>query len=285
MEQQSKSPNEKISPTAWMIAYRRTFTDIPYSRDIFQELERLHKSLGEKANPNELKTPEIAPQIEARYKLVSRLIQESGVTQVFELAAGLSPRGLDMTSNSAINYVESDLQEISLQKKTIVDAIVNRRPNLHLEVANALDIDTWQTAVSHLDQEKPIIVINEGLLRYLNFDQKAMVAKNIHALLEKFEGQWITPDITLKKIVQSENDATTKRVEKFYKTTGINIDANCFKNVDDAQKFFENLGFSVERHSFMEIIDKLVSPQKLGQSREKVEALLKNPVVFIMKVT
>lgn len=285
MEQLNKNPNEKVSPTAWVIAYRRTFTDIPYSQNIFKELKKIRGSMGNEDIPDEFKTPEIAPQIEARYKLINKFVRESGITQIFELAAGLSPRGLDMTNNPNINYVESDLQDILSQKKIIINAITNQRSNLHFEPVNALDESTWQNVISHFDQEKPIVVINEGLLRYLNFDQKAIVARNIYTLLKKYGGLWITPDITLKKIVQIENKITSGKVQKVLQTTGVNIDTNCFENIGDAKKFFENLGFSIECHNFMEIIDELVSPQKLGQTRKEVEVLLKNPVVFVMKTT
>ena len=96
-----KHGNEKISPTAWTIAHRRIFTDIPYSKAIFNEIERLRRLQGVDI-PDELKSPEIAPQIEARYKLVSKLLAQNHVEQVLEIAAGFSPRGLDLTSDSSM---------------------------------------------------------------------------------------------------------------------------------------------------------------------------------------
>jgi O-methyltransferase involved in polyketide biosynthesis len=276
----AESPYDKIGPTAIMVAHRRTFTDIPYSQAIFKELEREKGVI-----PAELMTPKIAPQIEARYKLLSRLIQESGATQIFELAAGFSPRGLDMTDNPEVAYVESDLPSMSLQKEKIIDVLIpGGRPNLHLRTADATDAVTVQITTSLFDRAKPIAVVNEGLLRYLNFDEKAKVARNVHLLLERFGGVWITPDITFKKTLEAENAASNGQVTKIHTLTGINTDSNRFDSVDDARRFFENLGFTVESHSFMEVIDALVSPQRLGQSREEVEALLKDPVVFIMRL-
>jgi tRNA A-37 threonylcarbamoyl transferase component Bud32 len=34
---------EKVIPTAWMVAYRRTFSDIPFSKEIFEKLEEIRK--------------------------------------------------------------------------------------------------------------------------------------------------------------------------------------------------------------------------------------------------
>ncbi len=281
----SETPYDKIAPTALMVAHRRTFTDIPYSQEIFAELEKLLQSNGEETLPAELMTSNIAPQIEARYKLISRSIKESGITQIFELAAGFSPRGLEMTDNSSIEYVETDLRNVSSQKSAIVDHITGvQRPNLHFEVANALDLDALQKAVSHLDQTKPIAIVNEGLLRYLTLEEKARVARNIHVLLEKYGGVWITPDITFGKTIEAENTASNGQVEIIHQLTGINTDRNRFESVEEAQRFFENLGFKIEIHSFMEAKDDLNSPQRLGQSKDKVDALLKDPVIFVMKL-
>ena len=276
----TESLYDRIAPTALMVAHRRSFTDIPYAQEIFKELER-----GEGVIPAELLTPKIAPQIEARYKLLSRFIRESGVTQIFEMAAGFSPRGLDMTDNPEVEYIESDLPNVSLQKRKIIETLIpSGRPNLHLMTVDATDAVTTQVTASIFDTTKPLAVVNEGLLRYLNFAEKAKVAKNVHVLLERFGGVWITPDITFKKTLEAENVASNGQVEKIHKLTGINTDHNRFDSVDDARRFFENLGFIVESHSFMEVIDELTSPQRLSQSRAEVEALLKDPVVFVMKL-
>ena len=72
----------KIGKTAIMVSYGRTFTDIPYTKEIFKALEQ------EAGIAPELLIPEIAPQIEARYKLISKLLKQSGINQIFELASG-----------------------------------------------------------------------------------------------------------------------------------------------------------------------------------------------------
>lgn len=276
--------NERISPTALMIAHRRTFTDIPYVKDIYEELERIYKTQGKEALPAGLENPAIASQFEARYKLVNRLLRESGVIQVLEIAAGHSPRGLEMTDDPSFRYVEVDLSGIAEQKRGIVKVIGKDRVNLQVENGDALDLQTLQNAVSQLDPSKPIGIINEGLLRYLNFDQKAQVARNVHSLLERFGGVWITPDITLKSVMQAENAATGGQTDKVKELTGINIDQNAFSSVEEARKFFENLGFSIEPHRFTEVMDELVSPSKLGQTKEEVERFTEGAHAFVLRV-
>ena len=54
-----------------------------------------------------------------------------------------------------------------------------------------------------------------------------------------------------------------------------------FDNVDAAHKFFEDLAFTIERHRLTEVIGELVSPNRLGQSRQEVEALIGEAYVFV----
>jgi len=285
-------PYEKISPTAWKTAYLRTFADIKYAREIFEELE---ENLKASISPEELKKfnesnkPELAPQYEARYKLLNKLLKESGINQFLELASGFSPRGILMTEeNPSIEYVEVDLPGILSEKKKIVEKLIaksklRRRDNLHFEEENALETNSLLEA-AHFFQQKPIAVFHEGLLRYLNFEEKAIIAKNIHSLLERFGGVWITPDISMKKIIQAEKDIYGENKTFSEKMTGINIEENLFENEEQAQKFFRGLGFTIERHSLLEILNQLVSPQRLSLSRQVVEDQISPVVVFVMRL-
>src|SRR3990170_5146832 len=116
---EQKQVNESISPTAWTIAQQRSLTDIPYSNQIFRVLERQLSQNGVEIS-EEFRSPQIAPQTEARYKLVDHLLRENGVQQVLEIASGFSPRGLQMTDNNNFVYVEVDLQNVLKQKRQIV---------------------------------------------------------------------------------------------------------------------------------------------------------------------
>lgn len=276
-----KIEDEKISPTAWTIAFRRTFTDIPYSLEIFNEVESILDEQGTVIS-DEFRSYAAAPQIEARYKLVNRLLKNNNAQQILEIAAGFSPRGLEMTDNDIISYVEVDLPFIMSDMKNIVDKIGTRK-NLYLEDGSALDLQSLKNAAKHFDENKPISVVHEGLLRYLNFDEKAVVARNISYLLKEFGGVWITPDITLKTVIAKENQISNKAVRKVEKTIGMDFSKNAFESIEEAKEFFESQGFFVEKHSFVEVIDELVSPQKLGQTRGEVEALIQLSPVFVMK--
>ena len=280
---------ERIGPTAWGIAYRRTFFDIPHSREIFHELQRIME-------PPEL-TPELEDerasahdlQFEARFRLVSRLLKEKGADQVLEIASGFSPRGLILAQDPSITYVELDLQGILRAKRDIVEKLVQqskvrRQSNLHFWEGNALAVQDLQGA-ARIFRDRPIAVIHEGLLRYLSFQEKALMAENIHRLLERFGGVWITPDISVRKKGFSVADEKTKEQNlREQRMTGIDLTKNRFDSEEAAFRFFEGLGFRVERHSFMEVADELVLPQRLNLSREQVAERIGRSIAFAMRL-
>jgi O-methyltransferase involved in polyketide biosynthesis len=275
---------EMISPTALAVANSRAFSDIPYAREIFTAVEKIGRKNGYSSLSKVLRFREVAPTYEARYKLVNKILFESKKKQILEIASGLSPRGIFLTQQSSIQYVETDLPDVILTKKAVLGRIKKKLPtNLYLEPGNALNLKDLEAATRHFSPNKEIAIINEGLLRYLNFDEKSTVAKNVHSLLHAFGGVWITPDITLKKGLAEENKFISI-VKNTKKVTGVDIDQNAFENQDEAKEFFERFGFKVEVHSFLEVEGELVSPSKLKISKEKVREMIGQWVVFVMKL-
>jgi len=284
MTAESQSSTEKIGPTAWMVAYRRTFTDIPLCNEIFNELESLRINSGEPEVAAELQRPETAPQFEARYKLVDRLLGKTSIRQVLELASGFSPRGMNMVQGD-ITYVEVDLPGVMGNKRAIAEKLQPATSNtLHLENGNVLELKDLEHTIQHFDPNKSLAIINEGLMRYLNLEEKAILAKNVHTLLSKFGGVWITPDISLKKTQENEDKITSDHIKKISEMTGVDIAGNRFDNADQAKTFFENLGFSIESHSFLEVTGELSSVKRQDTSQEMLMRLNGDAVVFVMRV-
>ncbi len=275
----------KIIPTAWIVAYRRKYSNIPFSSEIFKELDKLREERFSAISDQMLAT-ELSPQYEARHKIIDKYIALNHPNQILEIASGFSSRGLTMAENSNVVYVEFDLPRVIEDKINIVNSILNQlgqtRPNLYFEKGSALDYDLLFHAVKHFKKE-PITIVNEGFLRYLNFKEKETVAKNIHKLLKIYGGLWITSDITLKKLLKVEEDLKLHK-KTIAKIAGIDVDKNRFEDENQAKAFFENLGFSIERHSFMEVKENLVSPKKLNSSDSTVNKLLDSAVIYIMRV-
>jgi O-methyltransferase involved in polyketide biosynthesis len=278
--------NSKVSPTAWGVAYLRTFTDIPYTKEIFEMLEARRIAAGISDYAGEMKKATLAPQLEARYKLVDRLIGSVGVNQILEVASGLAPRGLNLTSaNPEIHFVDTDFPAMIDDKRDILQNLGITLPtNLTMRHVDALSQSDLAAAASSFSVHEPVVVVNEGLMRYLDFDKKTIYANNVRKLLEQFGGVWITPDISLRSAMGREDEIAPGHIHKLQNMTDVDLSKNVFESEDHAEDFFTGLGFAVERHSFLEVSDELVSPARLGMSAQQVERLNGPCPAFIMRL-
>lgn len=265
-----------IIPTAILTAYPRILTDIPYSKEIFNELNKEDIS-------KDLLIDKLAPELEARYKLVDRLIKKTSITQIFELASGYSTRGLVFTEDKDVSYVELDLKEVCDRKKKIFNTITTIPNNLHILSGNALDPKDFNKCEKYFDKNKPACVINEGLLRYLSFDEKRIVAKNIYNLLSKHGGVWITCDVTPKKFIENQDKNMPKLNTNISNVSDRNNADWRFEDNKHVKRFFEDIGFNLEFHSFKEVKDELTSTKKLALKDDEIDRLLDSATVVVFR--
>lgn len=281
-----EADHTRVAPTAWGVSYLRTFSDIPLSQEFFNALNVHIQAQGESDIATRASRDYLAPQLEARYKLVDKLILEAGTSQVVELASGVATHGINLTRlNSDLRYVEVDLPDVVKEKRAVIEEVgIELPPNLKIEDGNALSEDDIRKAIAGFDRNQPLTVVNEGLMRYLSFDEKTVLAQTIHRLLSEYGGVWITPDVSLRQALAREDAVASGHTQGLKKTTGIDIDKNVFEDEQHAKEFFEGLGFEVERHSFLEVTDQLVSPNRLAMSNEDVIQLNEPCVAFVMSI-
>ena len=112
----------------------------------------------------------------ARHRVIDHQLQTAitagKVTQIIEIAAGLSPRGWRYAKQygSRIRYIEADLPGMAARKRTLL-AAVGSHGSEHHRVA---DIDAFATTGSAslpgiaatLDPEQGTAIITEGLINY-----------------------------------------------------------------------------------------------------------------------
>jgi O-methyltransferase involved in polyketide biosynthesis len=267
---------QKISPTAKLVAYLRTFTDIPFAKEIAAEsgAEKTFQELHGKSTVSKFRT---VPFREARYKATDRIIAQRNITQVLEIAAGLSPRGLAMTENPDVVYVVTDLPQILEQEEAIAKEILarlnSRRPNLHFQAANALDRESLWRAAAPFKPNRPLAIITEGLLPYLSRGEKEVLAGNIHELLEKYGGVWITSDVHTKQFMKgvSQVDGSVRRKLSYLsRITERNLESNLFADENDMQQFFNKAGFKIEEYPQSNVYGDLSSIKILNLNRDEI---------------
>lgn len=268
---------KSISPTAILTSYPRTFTDIPYEKEIYNWL---NTNCKEDIKLNKL----LAPEIEARYKLINKLLDKLNIGQVLELAAGYSSRGL-IYSKKGYKYVEMDLDKVSKNKISLLNEIAEIPESLHILSGNALNENDYKNCENYFNNNEPLAIINEGLLRYLTFEEKKIVAKNIYNMLKKYNGVWITCDVTPKKFIQKQDECLLNFNNDLNKVTSRNDLKDRFNDVDHIKNFFGEIGFkNIEIHKFIEMKDELKSFDILGIDKNQFDELLEHAIVAIIKI-
>jgi O-methyltransferase involved in polyketide biosynthesis len=240
---------DEIGLTARLAAYMRQFSDIPFATDVAQHL-RAEQAFEQLLANDRLRPQDLlwyAPIFEVRYKSIGEAIRKSGATQVLELASGLSLRGLAMTRDPAITYVESDLEEVTEIKRSLVAELRRKydlpsHGNHHLVTANALDREALHLAVEPFRRDRPIAVVHEGLLQYLSRDEMEAVALNIRELLAEFGGVWITPDFSLKEDVANVSEQQRRFRAIVTRVTDRGMYDNAFASGEQLFAFLESLG-------------------------------------------
>jgi O-methyltransferase involved in polyketide biosynthesis len=124
---------------------------------------------------------------------LTRAIDDGGITQVLEVAAGMSPRGWRFTSRyEGLTYVEADLPAMAARKRRALDrmgSLSERHPVLDIDV---LSDESVAAAVAGLDRGHGLAIITEGLLGYLPTEQVVEVWQRFARTLSEFtRGRYI----------------------------------------------------------------------------------------------
>lgn len=153
----------------------------------------------------------------ARHALIDHrltaAIDRGLVSQVIELGAGLSPRGLRFSRcyGDRINYIEADLPEMAARKR---DLLGTTAPHHRIATVNALaddGPDSLFTLSATLDPAQGVAIITEGLLNY--FDQQSVLGmwRRFSHVLASFPHGLYLADIHL----QHANQGLTARAFRF----------------------------------------------------------------------
>jgi O-methyltransferase involved in polyketide biosynthesis len=117
--------------------------------------------------------PSLRHSLVQRHLMIDWLLRQSGMTQALEIAAGLSRRGTAFSDDPSFTYVEVDLPAmIALKRRALArtregEAVLSR-PNLRLVPGDARVLDFAML----VDPTRPLFVIAEGLVMYLNAEQQ-----------------------------------------------------------------------------------------------------------------
>lgn len=177
MENNNKKP-EQISPTAyytgavWLQHHLSHPTFKTWQGSVFYNALRLPMALS-----RQLKGPTLESFLLARHSIIDKqlhaAINSGKVTQIIEIAAGISPRGWRFCEQygSKINYIEADLPGMAAHKQRLLNAGGLLRDNHTVVALNALSDsgdDSLQHLIDSLNKQQGIAIITEGLINYFD---------------------------------------------------------------------------------------------------------------------
>lgn len=268
---------EPISPTAATIAWLRSQEGVHYAKKIAElaDVEDVTRAFYHDPHfdIDLSRMAKMGPWSVLRLFALQQAILSTGIQNVLEIASGLSPSGLLMSEDHpGMEYLETDLPEMSALKSSIASRIMYNLPraNLSFMAADAMDAGQLKHAADAIMREGPLAIANEGLMQYLTHEEKRVLAANIRAALEERGGAWITTDIVRKEdfnyafnvsaYVQNVRDVMAKK-------TGRDMVGNAFDSFDEAKLLFEECGFTVEMHTQLDMTPDLLTPDALLRHR------------------
>jgi len=280
--------HEQSSYTADGVAWRRTFTDIPLSQEIWDIIKGKGGKWEEvRSKIQKIARPELHPYFEARYKMTDKLLKEFDIRQVIEFGAGMSPRGMIMTADPDVNYSEVDLEDMNEQKVRLVTELISTgtipiRPNLGLFTGNAVSSMHVNTVFNDATRGfycRPIAIIFEGLLRYISLSDKGRFFADVRAAIERFGGVCLTPDVEF--LVRAEEER--EHYDQMARDMGIDVRENLWRDKDDMILFFDSCGIDVEFRYLDEMIPDLVCPARVGLTPDQVSKTLADRPYLILR--
>lgn len=198
---------DAVSPTARVVSYLRScgtglsfaepLTCAAQGRQLLEDLGIADAGVRAK----------LALLFACRYQCINAAVSQRGTHQVLEIAAGITPRGLDWSRRRpGTVFIESDLPALMRVKaKALRDAIlqdcVERRGILHCCGLNALDLDSIQHALEYTDSRSPLVLVTEGLLLYFNEAELQQFLTNMRTVLTKHpRATWVVDMVSRKEL-------------------------------------------------------------------------------------
>jgi O-methyltransferase involved in polyketide biosynthesis len=196
------SGGETISPTAHYTGYVWARNGLSHRELETVEGRLLYESLRlPMAASGMLGRPTLERYLLARHraidKLLERAITADGVTQVIEVAAGLSPRGWRFTErHDGLVYIEGDLPGMVERKRAALErmgSLSERHQVVELNALRSRGAGSLSAVSRGLDKGSGLAIITEGLLSYLPGDAVAGIWRRFARTLGRFEtGRYIS---------------------------------------------------------------------------------------------
>ena len=150
--------------------------------------------------------PDLDAMLLARHHSIDTLLEKAidagEISQVVEIASGLSPRGWRFASRhgSDLTYIETDLPEMTRRKEDLLSRAGLMGPGHRVRVLDAFEPsgpNSLDVLANELDPEQGTAVITEGLINYFPMSDVRTLWNSVGAALHRFPRGLYLSDIHL----------------------------------------------------------------------------------------
>jgi O-methyltransferase involved in polyketide biosynthesis len=238
-----------ISPSAKWLLLMKGYTNIPFARKVAELLE-YPKTYIPDFNRRDFTLWAGAIHFESRYWSIDQLLKDLAIVNILELSSGYSFRSLDYTQQKRVHYIDTDLPDVIAAKKEFISSLIKDEfkadGKLELLPLNALDESKFHDIVGHFPPGE-VAIVNEGLLTYLDNQEKKKLCSVIHDILMERGGYWITADIYIKNKQPRLGFILNKEMIEFNEQQ--NTEDKSFESFKEAEMFFNDMGFVIEKEA------------------------------------
>lgn len=163
---------------------------IPGAEDIAKRLKK-ENSVSAPAMTDPQMILGNAVVVEAKYRTMCRLIEESGYRTNIDLPCGFTPKALHLTERG-LRFIGLDLPIVANEMGPVISELSKHPDQIRFRGIDATNYDSLHEALC--DEQGPFCISTEGMMMYFTENEVSTVVSNIQRLLETYGGCWITPD-------------------------------------------------------------------------------------------
>lgn len=233
--------------------------------------------------------------VESRFRIVNRLIEQCPDRIVVDLPCGYTSRGIHCAKQNR-TYYGFDLPAVIDDISPAVEGIIGKRENIHYRAVDATNRASMEAPLEN--SKGKLLITTEGLLHYFTQSELEEVFHNIHALLQKHGGSWVTVDRAVYEHDYEIVDAALEHDEQLmgmYKavtnkaagtTADIQMNSNVFfdPDVDKVKAFIRDMGFELKAIPMSDYLPEHLGALKSApQAEAGVKEVFKNVFLWEMR--
>ena len=247
-------------------------------------LEETQNSKTTTASPEQMAAGMMT--METRYRVMGSLAEISGCDICIDLPCGYTPRAIEF-ARKGIRFIGMDLPATITEAEPAIMSLMTEEEKRFVKFCG-VDATNYSSLEAALDgEEGSLCITTEGLMMYLTESEVQAFCQNVHRLLQKYGGCWITadPEISLiyvmalktvcgERFMEIMMNAKQQTTDKADVAIGVNPlivkPQSAEDDIKSAMIFLSKCGLKAER---IVVADHM--PELMSAKEEKAEAFKK----------